>query len=70
MANQLHDGELVASLEREAGLKPGLLASLLALETEFPDLNARGQRRELLRTLSEIMDAAADGTDADGTEAG
>ncbi|MCG6116283.1 MAG: hypothetical protein MEQ84_13920 [Mesorhizobium sp.] len=64
MPNQLHDSELVASIERDAGLEPGMLASLLALETEFPDLNARGQRRELLRTLSEIMDAAADGTEA------
>ncbi len=60
MVNRLQDGELVASLERNSGLEPGLLARLLALETDFPDLNARGQRRELLRTLSEIMDAAAD----------
>jgi hypothetical protein len=64
VGNELHDGELVASLERDAGLKPGLLATLLALESDFPDLNARGQRRELLRTLSEIMDTAADDTEA------
>ena len=61
MSYRSQDEELVAKLEHKAGLAPGLLARLLALEAEFPDLNARGQRRELLRSVAVILDAAADG---------
>lgn len=77
MPGRLQHDELVESLEREAGLEPGLLARLLALESSFPNLSARGQRRELLRTVSRIMDEAADraragegAQAADGVDAG
>ena len=60
MADRLQDEELVAALERDAGLEPGLLARLLRLEDTFPDLNARGSRRDLYRSLAAILDAAAD----------
>lgn len=77
MPERSQHNELVENLEREAGLAPGLLARLLALESSFPNLNARGQRRELLRTVSRVMDEAADDARArggsqaaDGVEAG
>lgn len=60
MTNRLQDEELIASLESEAGIGPGLLSRLLALETDFPDLNARGARRELYRVLESVLDAEAD----------
>lgn len=60
MSHQVQDQELVAELEQAAGLPSGLLARLLALEDDFPDLNARGERKELYRALEEIVDAAAD----------
>lgn len=77
MPERLQHDELVENIEQEAGLAPGLLTRLLALESSFPNLNARGQRRELLRTVSRIMDEAADEARArdasqatDGIEAG
>ncbi len=60
MPDQLQDDDLIAALEREAGLEPGLLRRLLALEAEFPDLNMRGARRDLYRSLAAILDAEAD----------
>lgn len=62
--NRLQDEDLVASLELGAGITPGLLVQLLSLEADFPDLNARGARRELFRTVETILDADADRTDA------
>jgi hypothetical protein len=56
--------ELIAEVEHEAGLTPGLLASLIALENQFPDLNARGVRQDILRRVAEILDPAADRMDA------
>lgn len=62
MSHQAQDQELIAGLEQTAGLAPGLLALLLALEGDFPDLSARGERKQLYRALEEIVDAAADET--------
>lgn len=64
MSNDLEDAALVASLEREASLTPGILARLLALEVDFPDLNGRGVRRNLYRAIEDLLDAAADRTEA------
>lgn len=60
VTNYLQDQELITSLESEAGIAPGLLSRLLSLETDFPDLNARGARRELYRAVEGVLDAEAD----------
>ena len=60
MANHLQDEELIASLESEAGIAQGLLSRLLSLEADFPDLNARGARRELYRAVESLLDGEAD----------
>ena len=60
MPKRLQDGKLVAELEKEAGLAPGLLGPLLALEADCPDLNARGERKQLYRAIEKLLDAAAD----------
>lgn len=64
MPNRTEDETLIASLEQTAALPAGILGRLLALESEYPDLSARGARRNLYRSIETILDEAADRIEA------
>ena len=60
MPDRSLDEDFVLALEQEAGLPAELLSQVLELESDFPDLDARGARKSLQRALAQILDNAAD----------
>lgn len=50
---------LVARAAGREDVPPELLAALLDLEHEFPDLTIPGERTRLTRRITEILNAAA-----------
>jgi len=55
------DAELIERAAAEKGVPAELLARLIGLERELPDINAWGGRTLLARRVAEVLDAAASG---------
>ena len=56
----LNDNEqsLLEDIAAEHGLNPDIVAKVLALETEFPNLDRWGARPDLRRKLSDLISVA------------